>query len=293
MKKWIEAMRLRTLPVGLSGTLLGVALGRGEGGHIWPLGVICLLFALCAQIASNFANEYFDYRDGIDTPGRQGFRRGVSEGDISPRAMLRATFLTLAAAACLGVAMLLISREWWLLLPGVAIMLGVLAYSAGPWPLSRHALGDVAVLVFYGVVPVMLTAYLEAPSEAAYAWEEWLMAGCAAGLLGINVLIVNNYRDMEEDSAAGKHTTVTLFGRHTMRMVYLLCGLLAVILLSPLWNAAPVWVFFVAVPLYLTLHISLWARMKYARGSALNKVLGQTAIAMAFMCVMASVGVFL
>ena len=99
MKKWIEAMRLRTLPVSISGVLAGIACAMmGIDFSLVPA-LLCLLFAILAQIASNFANEYYDFKKGVDRKGREGFRRGVTEGDISPAAMKYATFGTLAAAA--------------------------------------------------------------------------------------------------------------------------------------------------------------------------------------------------
>ena len=150
---WIEAMRLRTLPVGASAVLAGTALACLDGTVRLLPAVICLLFALLAQIASNFANEYFDYRAGIDAPGRQGPRRGVTEGDITPAAMRRATFLTLGLACLTGLT-LVNWGGWWLIGAGAIIALGALAYSAGPCPLSRNALGETAVLLFFGIVPV-------------------------------------------------------------------------------------------------------------------------------------------
>ena len=98
MKRWIEAMRLRTLPVSVAGVLAGVACAIIGGSFSAVPAVLCLLFAALAQIASNFGNEYYDYVNGLDRKGREGFRRGVTEGDISPTAMKVATFATLAVA---------------------------------------------------------------------------------------------------------------------------------------------------------------------------------------------------
>lgn len=110
MEKWIEAMRLRTIPVSISGVLAGTGLAIWQGAFSIVPAVLCLAFAVTAQIASNFANEYYDYMNGMDRKGREGFRRGVTEGDISPQAMKLATFGMLGLAALAGCAMLFYTR---------------------------------------------------------------------------------------------------------------------------------------------------------------------------------------
>ena len=242
MNPWIEAMRPRTLPVSVAGVLAGTACAIIYGlQSLWPA-VCCLLFALLAQVASNFANEYFDYRAGLDRKGRAGFRRGVTEGDISPAAMRRATYLTLLLAALPGCA-LIWWGGWWLIAVGILVGIFALAYSAGPYPLSHHGLGDVAVVVFFGLVPVGFTAWLATGSTAVIPLA--LCIGAGVGLLAANVLIVNNYRDMDDDRAVGKHTTVVIFGRKAMGRVYLACSITGLLLLcSPIlwghcWMALP------------------------------------------------------
>jgi 1,4-dihydroxy-2-naphthoate octaprenyltransferase len=222
-------------------------------------------------VASNFANEYFDYVNGSDKKGREGFRRGVTEGDITPRAMLCATFGTLAAACAVGCC--LIPFGGWQLIPiGVVIAVFALAYSAGPYPLSRVGLGDVAVLVFFGFVPVCLTYYVQTGEITGNV----AAASAAVGLMGCNVLIVNNYRDMEDDREAGKRTTVVRFGRRVAAIAYLLFGIAAVWLTAPLW-AEKLWIFFIAPAIYLCLHCLTWQRIRRSRGAALNPLLGATA----------------
>lgn len=273
---WIEATRPRTLPVSVAGVIAGTASALHYGAINWWQALLCLLFAVLAQVASNFANEYFDYKGGFDRKGREGFRRGVTEGDISPRAMLAATCLTLVIAALCGLGMLLLSGQWWLLIPGVLIAMFALAYSTGPWPLSHHGLGDVAVIIFFGVVPVCLTAYLCSGAE----WTAIPMAfpsSVAVGLLAANVLIVNNYRDMEDDKSSGKHTTVVIFGRKVMGMVYLLSGVVAMIVMWPVWAATITFSWFIPL-LYLATHRAIWLRLRNSRGAALNPLLGLTAM---------------
>ena len=273
-RKWIEAMRLRTLPVSIAGVLAGCGCALWQGKFSIIPAAICLLFALTAQIASNFGNEYYDFKNGVDRKGREGFRRGVTEGDITPQAMKRATFTMLGTAAALG-STLLFFGGLWLLPTGCAILLFALAYSTGPYPLSHHGLGDVTVVIFFGVVPVTLTCYLQTGE-----WSELpalLGTSAATGLLAANVLIVNNYRDMEDDKAVGKRTTVVIFGRRTMGNVYLLSGVTAMVIMFPLWAKLPLWALAVPV-LYLALHTATWRKLIHSRGTSLNPLLGRTAV---------------
>ena len=145
---WIEAMRLRTLPVSVAGVVTAVAYAIADDVFDAVASLLCLTFALLCQVASNFANEYYDYRAGRDRVGREGPRRGVTEGDLTPWAMKRATFGVLAVAACVGMALTCWGGLW---LIGVGAVIGIfaLAYSAGPWPLSTHCMGEAAVLFLF------------------------------------------------------------------------------------------------------------------------------------------------
>ncbi|MBR4968393.1 MAG: 1,4-dihydroxy-2-naphthoate octaprenyltransferase [Bacteroidaceae bacterium] len=272
MKKWIEAMRLRTLPVSLAGIICGTACALLQGSFNATVVLLCTLFAALAQVASNFGNEYYDYKNGIDRKGREGFRRGVTEGEISPRAMKRATYATLTLAAIVGCAMLFIG-PWWLVFVGVAVALFALGYSAGPYPLSHHGLGDVAVIIFFGIVPVTFTCYLQTGSFDLHT----LLTSFAVGLLAANVLIVNNYRDMEDDKAVNKRTTVVIFGRNIMAWCYMLAGVVAIAVMYPVWMKVHLWSLPI-ISIYLALHIKNWTILKKAQGALLNPLLGKTAV---------------
>ena len=274
MRKWIEAMRLRTLPVSLAGVICGCGCALLQGSFNAVTALLCVLFAALAQVASNFGNEYYDYRNGIDKQGREGFRRGVTEGEISPRAMKRATYATLSAAAVVGCLMLFYG-PWWLVLVGITIMLFALGYSAGPYPLSHHGMGDVAVIIFFGIVPVTFTCYLQTGSfNNLYIT---LPTSLAVGLLAANVLVVNNYRDMDDDKAVNKRTTVVIFGRRVMSWCYLLWGIVAMAIMHPVWTELHLWALPITV-LYLILHTRNWLYLRRSTGAALNPLLGKTAI---------------
>lgn len=272
---WIEAMRLRTLPVSLAGIIYTAGLGLLAWHFSLAPWLLCLAFALLAQIASNFANEYFDFKGGLDRKGREGPRRGVTEGDISPRAMLTATLLTLGAACITGILLVALYGEWWMYIIGVLVALGVMAYSTGPYPLSHHGLGEVAVVFFFGIVPVCLTYIL----MGGY-FSGWLLAASVGiGLMGANVLIVNNYRDRDDDLEAGKRTLAVRLGLRPMLWLYVANGFLAAILTFPEWIAVSA--IGTAFPLiYLMLHAMLSVLLGRRHGRGLNPLLGMTAMLM-------------
>ncbi|MBD5213875.1 MAG: 1,4-dihydroxy-2-naphthoate octaprenyltransferase [Bacteroidales bacterium] len=272
---WVEAMRLRTLPVSVAGVLAGTGCAVAVRSPRWGAAALCLVFAILAQIASNFANEYFDYKDGLDRPGRVGPRRGVTEGDITPQAMKLAVGLTLGLACCVGLG-LVVYGGWWLIGAGAVIAFGALAYSAGPYPLSRHALGEVAVILFFGVIPVSLTYYVQTDHFSADAW----LTGVAIGLMGANILIVNNYRDVDDDAAVGKTTLAVRLGRRPTAALYLANGIVALALMWEQWARLPHAA--MTVPgAYLALHLFLWSRLMRRQGRSLNPLLGMTAMLMA------------
>lgn len=267
-------MRLRTLPVSAAGVLTAIALNLRHDNLLLTPAILCLVFALLAQIASNFANEYFDYRAGRDRPGREGPRRGVTEGDLTPRAMLAATLLTLAAACAVGL-IVVAYAGWWLVPVGVAVALGVFAYSAGPYPLSTHGLGEVAVILFFGLVPVALTYFISAGSCPAEVWR----AAVAVGLMGANVLIVNNYRDVEDDRAVHKMTLAVRFGRPAMRLLYAANGLAAMALMLPTWLAINPYC--AAIPAAVAAaSIAISLRMAHLQGVRLTPLLAITSLLM-------------
>ena len=271
IKIWIECARLRTLPVSVAGVIMASGIAVLYHRFEWLPALLCFAFAVLAQVVSNFANEYYDFRRGTDKKGRVGPRRGVTEGDITPGLLLRVTIGTLAVACAVGCG-LIPCGGWWLIPVGILIAVFAFAYSAGPYPLSYHGLGDVAVLVFFGLVPVNLTFYLQAGYFAPLA----ILASVTIGLMGVNVLLVNNYRDVDDDREAHKRTTVVIFGRKVASAAYLINGYVGISLLAPLWFAAPLWV--LAVPaLYLVLHTVTWNRLTHSDGAALNPLLGATA----------------
>lgn len=281
IKIWLECFRLRTLPVSMSGVIIAIGLAKWNHYFHWIPAVLCLLFALLAQIASNTANEYFDYLHGADKPGRVGPRRGVTEGDIKPNTLRNVTIGLLTLAGVVGCG-LIPYGGWWLLPVGIVIALAALAYSTGPYPLSYHGLGELTVFIFFGLVPVNLTYYVMSLRYDPLV----ILFSIAIGLMGVNVLLVNNYRDMDDDREAGKRTSVVIFGRKPAALAYLINGYAGMGMLSALWvmiavrwgmgRSLPVWTLAVPV-IYLILHTSTWYKLTRRDGAALNPLLGETA----------------
>ena len=281
LKIWLECFRLRTLPVSLSGVIIAIGVAKWQQEFRWVPALLCVVFALLAQIVSNTANEYFDYLQGSDKPGRVGPRRGVTEGDIKPTTLRNVTFGLLVLAGAVGCC-LIPYGGWWLLPAGIVIALAALAYSTGPYPLSYHGLGELMVFIFFGIVPVNLTYYVMSLRFDPLVF----LFSITIGLLGVNVLLVNNYRDMEDDLEAGKRTSVVIFGRKAAALAYLINGYAGMGMLSALWvmiaarwgmgGTLPVWTLVIPV-IYLVMHTATWYKLTRRQGTALNPLLGETA----------------
>lgn len=222
-RHWIEAARLRTLPAAVIPVAVGTALAAAHHRADYADAVICLVFALLVQIGTNFANDYYDFIKGADTAARVGPRRAVAAGLIAAPAMRLAMGLVFGAAFFTG--LLLLRAGGWLLLPiGIVCILCGIAYTGGPYPLGYNGLGDLFVFIFFGLVAVDTTFYV----QAGYVSPDVTACAAAIGLLVANILVPNNYRDAVTDAAAGKKTLVVRFGKRFAVWQY---GLSAVVAL--------------------------------------------------------------
>ena len=230
-RTWISAARPRTLPAAVAPVVVGSALAAHDHRFDAAASGLCLAFSLLVQIGTNFANDYYDFAHGADTADRVGPIRAVASGRVAPRAMRRAAAAVFSGAFIVGLGLI----HWggpWMLAVGVASILSGLAYTGGPWPLGYHGFGDLFVFIFFGLVAVCFTYFVQAGRITASA----VLAGAAIGLLGANILLVNNYRDMETDSVAKKRTLVVRFGRRFARFQF--AASLAVALAIPVLLAA-------------------------------------------------------
>jgi 1,4-dihydroxy-2-naphthoate octaprenyltransferase len=226
MQIWLAATRPRTLPAAVAPVLVGSALAWRDGKFDGAAAGLCLAFAVLVQIGTNFANDYYDFVNGADTAARVGPRRAVASGLIAPATMKGAMWAVFAAAFLSGLALVAWGGPW-LIAVGVASILCGVAYTGGPFPLGYHGLGDLFVFLFFGLVAVGATYFVQAGTVTADAW----LAAVPIGLLAANILVVNNYRDVETDRVAGKRTLVVRFGRRFARAQF--AGSLAASLVVP------------------------------------------------------------
>jgi len=212
---WIAAARPRTLPAAVAPVLVGTALAWHDHALVWPAALACLGFALLVQIGTNFANDYYDHVKGADTAERVGPRRAVASGLVAPEVMKSAMMVVFLFAFVVGLSLLKYGG-WPLLVIGLASILCGIAYTGGPYPLGYNGLGDVFVFIFFGLVAVCATTFVQTGEVSAPA----IICGIGVGLLAANILVVNNYRDVETDQRAGKRTLVVRFGRRFARLQF-------------------------------------------------------------------------
>jgi 1,4-dihydroxy-2-naphthoate octaprenyltransferase len=288
LTSWIMAARPRTLPAAAAPVLIAAAFALRDGVFHGPAALACLFISLLLQIGSNFANDLFDHERGTDTPERLGPVRVTAAGLISPGRMRFATALVFILAALAG-CYLYGLRGWPVLALGGVLILAALAYTGGPFPYGYYALGDFFVFLTFGVAAVCGTYYAQSGTlTSAVAW-----ASAAPGLLIVNILVVNNTRDIPTDRAAHKRTLAVLLGREAMLREYRLCLLGAYLIPLGLW------VFGLVSPggllgwLSIPRAVRLYQEFKQTEGRALNKTLGGTAQLALIFSVLLAVGVWL
>lgn len=222
-RAWMLASRPATLPAAGVPVVVGAAAAVSEGAVFRPLVfAVTLVSALLIQIGTNFANDYSDFHRGADHEGRLGPVRVTHSGLISHAAVRRGIVVAFGLAALLG-AWLAWVGGWPIIAIGVFSIICGLAYTGGPWPFGYHGLGDVFVFVFFGLIAVTGTAYLQSGRWSVDA----LIVAVPIGLLVTNILVVNNLRDLPTDRAAGKHTLAVRLGDRATRIQYALLALLA------------------------------------------------------------------
>ncbi len=273
LKAWVLATRPKTLTGAAAPVLLGAGLAVNflkESSmdlcsfRIWIPFCLALLFALAMQVTANMVNDYFDFKKGSDREDRLGPERACAQGWITPDSMKRAIILMSGLALAIGMP-LVVYGGWEMMAVGVACVVFCWLYTTH---LSYIGLGDLLVIVFFGIVPVVFTFYV---MTGHITLESWI-SGLAMGLCTDCLLIVNNFRDIEQDRQSGKRTLIVMTGKKTGLMLYLLCGLLAtaiMVFVLHIWSLVLI--------AYLILHISTYVSMSKKKGRELNQVLGATA----------------
>ena len=290
-KAWLLATRPKTLISAIIPVCIAAAWAFVHGGHdinILPL-VLCFAFAIVMQIDANFINDYFDFKRGNDNETRLGPKRACAQGWIKPRSMFHAIILTTIIASAIGFPLIFFGG-YQLILLGLACVVFCFLYTTH---LSYWGLGDVLVLVFFGLVPVLGTYYLVALSGSTLFNLDVVVSAINCGLVIDLLLIVNNFRDIDNDKAAGKKTLVVYIGKKNTLFLY--CGIgVAVLLLGGLFLIHSNLMACLLPLLFLPFHISTFIEMKTIdKGKELNKVLGETARNIFIYGLLLSIGILL
>lgn len=269
---WLVAIRPKTLSVGAAPVVVGTAVAAHLGGLSILPALLALIGALLLQIASNLANDVYDFRKGADTEDRMGPPRATASGLLSEAEMMRGLAVTLALALAFGLGLTALAG-WPILAIGIAGMVSAVAYTGGPYPLGYHGLGDLFVFGFFGLAAVAGTTFAQTGT-----WEPLAFAlGSALGCFGAGVLTVNNIRDIDTDRRVGKRTMAVRLGRPAARAYYatLMAAPYVVVLSGVVAGALTPWS--LAVLITAPKAVGLVQTVAVTRGPALNATLGGTA----------------
>lgn len=272
-RAWIAALRLPTLAAAVVPVLVGSAVAARQGFFRAGPALAALAGALLIQIGTNFANDLYDHQKGADHAGRVGFPRVLAAGWLTPRAVRRAMIASFAAATVAGV-YLAFAGGWPVVVIGVASIAAGIGYTAGRWALGYHGLGDAAVFLFFGMIAVAGTYYVQARALSPLA----VAAAIPVGALCTNILVVNNVRDVDADRSSGKRTLAVLLGRGAARAEYALFLALAYGVPVLLWRGGEVGAGALLPLLTLPLALALFRTVATrADGPSLNQALVRTA----------------
>ena len=227
VRAWVLAARPQTLAVGVAPVSAATGIATADGVYVSAMVTASFLCVVFLQVATNLANDYFDFVKGADTAERLGPARATQTGFLSPKAVFLGMSASLMLAAGAG-GYLAGAVGWPVWVLGAVCLACAVAYTGGPWPLAYHGLGDLFVFVFFGPVAVAGTYYV----QAHHLSEDALLVGVGVGAFSTAVLVVNNLRDRKTDEAAGKRTLAVRFGDKFAVYEYMACLLVA--LLTPL-----------------------------------------------------------
>lgn len=285
-KAWLLAARPKTLTGAAVPVMIGLSLSWSQVDEFqWLPAILCLLFAFIMQIDANFVNDYFDFLKGNDDETRLGPKRACAMGWVDAKVMRRAIIIVTVLACIIGLPLVFYGGLEMVLI-GVICVLFCFLYTTH---LSYVGMGDVLVLVFFGIVPVCIPYYILSHSINV----EVVVASLACGLVIDTLLMINNYRDIENDERAGKKTLAVKLGKESSRIMYLLLGIMACLLGVVYLLNGHLWAFILPVG-YLALHVMTYRHMvRIDHGRALNGVLGETARNMFVYGLLVSIGILI
>jgi 1,4-dihydroxy-2-naphthoate octaprenyltransferase len=286
---WLMAARPRTLPAAIAPVLVGTSLA-GFAHVFHPLRFIAaLLGAIFIQVGTNLSNDYSDARRGADTEDRLGPVRVTAGGLVPPRQVLIATAVSFGVAVLAGIYLIVVAG-WLLLLVGAASILAGVLYTGGPRPYGYEGLGEVFVFLFFGIVAVAGSYFVQTKH---LHWEAFALA-VPVGLLAAAILVVNNFRDIDTDRRAGKRTLAVRLGRERTRDMFAVVVYLAYVLVPVTWIFGPLkaWVLLPWLSLPGAAPLVRLVRNR-TDGPSLNQALAQTGMLQLAFCMLLSAGVLL
>jgi len=289
IKLWLSASRPKTLAAAVVPVLVGASIAWYDQLFRFDTTAVALFCAFAIQIGTNFANDYFDFIKGADTDERLGFERATAAGLIKPEKMKYATILTMLTAFIAGLYLVWIGG-WIVLAIGLSSLLFGVLYTGGPYPLGYNGLGDIFVFIFFGFVAVMGTYFVNALQWSAMsAW-----ASIPVGALCVNILVVNNLRDVVQDRIANKRTLGVLFGEQALLSEYVSMLALSYLSLVIIYFLYPVsyWIFLPLLSLPEAIRLN-YLIFKNKDKRTLNDTLGHTARLMFIFGVLFSAGFIL
>jgi 1,4-dihydroxy-2-naphthoate polyprenyltransferase len=286
LKIWLLAARPRTLTAAVIPVMIGSALAYRDGFFNPTVAVIALICAFLLQIGSNLANDLFDYLSGADTRERKGPMRVVASGLVTPAQMKIALVVVFGLAFLFGLYLINIGG-WPILVIGIASIIVAIAYTGGPYPLGYYGWGDLMVFLFFGLIGTVGTYYVQTLQLSLTAF----LVSIPVGALITNILIVNNYRDVETDAQAGKRTTAVIFGKKFARSEF------TILLFSAYGIPLFIWLFsdmsaWILLPFFsFPLGLRVLAMMNTLQGRELNLALEQTAKLVALYGILFAIGI--
>ncbi|MBT3251980.1 MAG: 1,4-dihydroxy-2-naphthoate polyprenyltransferase [Candidatus Marinimicrobia bacterium] len=288
IKYWILASRPKTLPAAIAPVMLGVALAFHDGISHWNTGLITLIAAMLIQIGTNLANDLFDFLNGTDTSERIGPARVTQSGLLSTTQVKNGMIITFSLALAAGTYLVYIGG-WPIVWIGLASIAAGIAYTGGPYPLGYHGWGDIFVIVFFGLIAVPGTYYLQTGMISI----ESLLVGFSMGTFSTAILVVNNLRDVETDTKTGKRTLVVRWGKLFGRLEYSLMMVISYFIpavLAVTWkNDLSMYLYLFSIPVAVKMTISVWT----LEGRELYPILGGTARVMMVYSILFVLGLIL
>ena len=286
---WLRAARPQTLAASLVPILAGASLAWHHSMFRWDTTLVALICAVLIQIGTNFANDFYDFVKGADTPDRIGFERATATGLVTPVAMYSATMFTMGLAFLFGLYLVWVGG-WIILVIGLLSLLFGILYTGGPYPLGYNGLGDIFVFIFFGIIAVMGTYYVN-----TLEWSiESFWVSIPVGALCVNILVVNNLRDVEQDRISGKRTLGVLLGETALKVEYLTLILLSYIIpfFLYLFYEFSLWILlpFLSLPIAIQLNRHIWF---HEDKRELNRTLERTAQFMILYGVLLSTGIII